>query len=219
LIGSKSEASATAALEVIGSEVPVQMPPQPEFRCELTDEEQVGQAPIVAPAAPVEGAPAAEPDQPPVPVAATANPTALPNSAPTPKATATAKPAATAKPTAPAKPTAASNPTPRATAARAGPTAVATRATTPVAVVPVPSAAATPRVTTDGASVAPTVSPNAVGEAYTVVTGDTLPAIAQKVYGDASQWRRIYDANRSVIGSNPNLVKVGVQLVIPPQEP
>jgi len=39
------------------------------------------------------------------------------------------------------------------------------------------------------------------------------------VYGDASQWRRIYDANRGSIGANPNLVRAGAQLTIPPKEP
>src|SRR6267378_5022129 len=37
LIGSRSEAVATAALEVIASDVPVQVPPQAPFTCDLTD--------------------------------------------------------------------------------------------------------------------------------------------------------------------------------------
>jgi nucleoid-associated protein YgaU len=53
---------------------------------------------------------------------------------------------------------------------------------------------------------------------YTIEAGDTLPSIALKVYGDANQWRRIYDANRDSIGNNPNLVKAGTQLSIPPKE-
>jgi nucleoid-associated protein YgaU len=51
-----------------------------------------------------------------------------------------------------------------------------------------------------------------------VAKGDTLPAIAQREYGDANQWRRIYDANKDAIGSNPNLIKVGVTLTIPPKD-
>ena len=51
-----------------------------------------------------------------------------------------------------------------------------------------------------------------------VAAGDTLPSISQKVYGDANQWRRIYDANKDAIGNNPNLIKVGVKLTIPPKE-
>ncbi len=34
---------------------------------------------------------------------------------------------------------------------------------------------------------------------HTVVAGDTLPKIAEKYYGDSSQWRKIYDANRDKI--------------------
>ena len=37
LMGSRSEAVATAALEVIASDVPVQVPPQAPFQCDLTD--------------------------------------------------------------------------------------------------------------------------------------------------------------------------------------
>jgi nucleoid-associated protein YgaU len=31
---------------------------------------------------------------------------------------------------------------------------------------------------------------------YTVVAGDTLRSIAQRFYGDESQWPRIFDENR-----------------------
>jgi tetratricopeptide (TPR) repeat protein len=49
---------------------------------------------------------------------------------------------------------------------------------------------------------------------YTVRPGDSLSKIAYKVYGDATQWRRIQDANREALGSSVN-VKVGQVLVIP----
>ncbi len=41
---------------------------------------------------------------------------------------------------------------------------------------------------------------------YTVQAGDTLSIIAQKFYGDGSEasWRKIYEANRAVIGNDPN---------------
>jgi nucleoid-associated protein YgaU len=38
------------------------------------------------------------------------------------------------------------------------------------------------------------------------------------VYGDANQWQRLYDANKSTIGNNPNLIKAGAKLTIPPKE-
>ena len=36
--------------------------------------------------------------------------------------------------------------------------------------------------------------------------------------GDPSQWRRIYDANRSTIGENPDSVRIGTTLRIPPKQ-
>ena len=52
---------------------------------------------------------------------------------------------------------------------------------------------------------------------YTVVKGDTLSTIAGKFYGDVSpaSWKRIYDANREVIGDNPSRLKIGMRLIIP----
>jgi hypothetical protein len=50
---------------------------------------------------------------------------------------------------------------------------------------------------------------------HTVAPGDTLSKIAQQYYGDPSLWTRIYAANRSVIGPNPNLIFPGQTLVIP----
>jgi vanadium chloroperoxidase len=49
---------------------------------------------------------------------------------------------------------------------------------------------------------------------YTVVAGDTLAAIAQQFYGDASLWPRIFEANRHQI-SNPNQIFPGQVLRIP----
>jgi phage tail protein X len=53
------------------------------------------------------------------------------------------------------------------------------------------------------------------GSKYTVQQGDTLSSIAQKVYGDSSQWHEIYIANTQVIGSNPNMLSPGQALFIP----
>lgn len=38
-------------------------------------------------------------------------------------------------------------------------------------------------------------------ETYTIKSGDTLWAIAKKFYGDGSKWKKIYEANKSVIES------------------
>jgi nucleoid-associated protein YgaU len=50
---------------------------------------------------------------------------------------------------------------------------------------------------------------------YTVKSGDCLWNIAKKFYGNGSQYTKIYNANKSVIGSNPNLIRVGQALTIP----
>lgn len=48
----------------------------------------------------------------------------------------------------------------------------------------------------------------------TVDDGATLSGIARLFYGDASKWRKIYDANRSII-KNPNLIDSRMELTIP----
>lgn len=44
--------------------------------------------------------------------------------------------------------------------------------------------------------------------------GNTLSGIARLFYGDATKWRRIYEANRKLI-KNPNVIYGGMQLTIP----
>ncbi len=56
------------------------------------------------------------------------------------------------------------------------------------------------------------------GGSYTVKSGDSLSTISWNVYGEGSAWKRIYDANRSAIGSNPDRLKVGMKLTIPKRE-
>ena len=53
------------------------------------------------------------------------------------------------------------------------------------------------------------------GGTYTVQPGDTLSSIAAKTYGNAARWRDIYDANRGVIGADPNVIRVGQVLKLP----
>lgn len=52
-------------------------------------------------------------------------------------------------------------------------------------------------------------------KSYTVKKGDCLSAIARAVYGDAGQWKKIYEANKSIIGKNPNLIFPGQKYVLP----
>ena len=50
---------------------------------------------------------------------------------------------------------------------------------------------------------------------YTVASGDSLSKIAQRYYGDAQQWRKIYEANRELIGENPDMIQPGQKLRVP----
>lgn len=52
-------------------------------------------------------------------------------------------------------------------------------------------------------------------DTYTVQSGDSLSKIAKNHYGDAGDWKRIYEANKTLIGANPDLIHPGQRLVIP----
>jgi nucleoid-associated protein YgaU len=52
-------------------------------------------------------------------------------------------------------------------------------------------------------------------ESYTVQSGDSLSKIAKHVYGDASKWQKIFEANRDKI-KNPDLIQPGQVLTLPP---
>jgi nucleoid-associated protein YgaU len=58
------------------------------------------------------------------------------------------------------------------------------------------------------------LDPYAGFQQYTVEPGDTLSAIAQRFYGDASLYPRIYEANTDQL-SSPNLIFPGQVLRIP----
>ena len=52
------------------------------------------------------------------------------------------------------------------------------------------------------------------GQSYTVKSGDSLSKIAKQVYGDASAWKRIYEANRDTI-KDPDMIHPGQKFTIP----
>jgi len=49
---------------------------------------------------------------------------------------------------------------------------------------------------------------------YTVQPGDTLSSIAEKFLGKASEYNRIFEANRDQL-NDPNRIRAGQELVIP----
>lgn len=55
----------------------------------------------------------------------------------------------------------------------------------------------------------------APAQSYTVVKGDCLWNIAKRFYGNGSKYTIIYNANKDVIGGNPNLIYPGQVLTIP----
>ncbi len=70
-------------------------------------------------------------------------------------------------------------------------------------------------VRSGGSSTAPVIEPVDSPTNYVVKSGDSLSKIARGIYGDAKQWTRIYEANRALIGDNPDLIQPGQNLVIP----
>jgi nucleoid-associated protein YgaU len=56
-------------------------------------------------------------------------------------------------------------------------------------------------------------APEAVRE-YTIERGDTLSKIAKKFYGNAGDWKKIYEANKTTI-KNPDLIYPGEKIIIP----
>lgn len=85
------------------------------------------------------------------------------------------------------------------------PTPMPTPTTTPVIVL-----LATP-VGTPGV-----IAPDGATRHLTTAT-DTLATIAQRYYGQQRLWTLIYAANQERIGPDPNVIPVGVELVIPPE--
>ena len=75
-------------------------------------------------------------------------------------------------------------------------------------------------VQSGSSSTAPAPSPvtqqgsPAGGRTYTVQAGDSLSKIAKREYGDASQWKRIHEANKDLI-KNPDLIHPGQTLKLP----
>lgn len=55
----------------------------------------------------------------------------------------------------------------------------------------------------------------AAQKTYTVKKGDCLYNISRQFYGNPNQWQKIYQANKNIIGGNPNLIYPGQTFTIP----
>ncbi len=77
---------------------------------------------------------------------------------------------------------------------------------------PAKSGSASTKVATATKSSATTVT---AGSQHIVTAGETLASISDKAYGNRTNWKKIYEANKSVIGQNPSTLKVGMKLTIP----
>ena len=74
-----------------------------------------------------------------------------------------------------------------------------------------PTASPVAMVTLPTAVPSPTSKPERI---HVVAQGDSLTAIAQKYYGDASKWNKIFEANRDILPS-ANSLQIGQKLRIP----
>jgi nucleoid-associated protein YgaU len=50
---------------------------------------------------------------------------------------------------------------------------------------------------------------------YEVASGDSLSKIAKREYGNAAEWKRIFEANRDIL-KDPDKIFPGQKLKIPP---
>ena len=83
-----------------------------------------------------------------------------------------------------------------------------------------------PTTTSTSKTTRPTENKSTTSKSYTVKSGDCLWNIAKSFYGNGSQWKKIYDANKSAIeadakkhgkqsSSNGHWIWPGLKLVIP----
>ena len=73
-------------------------------------------------------------------------------------------------------------------------------------------------VQSGASSTAPPPKPAPAAEAriHTVAKGDNLSKIAKHYYGNANEWKRIFEANKDVL-KDPDKIFPGQKLQIPPK--
>jgi ABC-type amino acid transport substrate-binding protein len=57
----------------------------------------------------------------------------------------------------------------------------------------------------------------ATGKVVVVKKGDTLSMISKRQLGTPDRWKEIYEQNKDVVGTNPQIIYVGMQLRMPKQ--
>lgn len=78
-----------------------------------------------------------------------------------------------------------------------------------------PKAGAPKAGTTNGTATNPNAPKAGASNTYTVKEGDTFYAIAEQTLGSATRWTEIYQLNKSMVGSDPSMLKVGQVLQLP----
>lgn len=72
-----------------------------------------------------------------------------------------------------------------------------------------------PQTTNDRAASSEAASETPQKTTYTVKPGDNLWTISKKLMGSGARYSELYEANKSIIGSNPNLIYPGQTFTIP----
>ena len=69
----------------------------------------------------------------------------------------------------------------------------------------------------EGEKITPREPEEKKGKMHTVASDETLSHIALKYYSSAAKekWMIIYEANKELIGDNPNIIRKGMELFVP----
>lgn len=93
------------------------------------------------------------------------------------------------------------------------PSRPATVAATPTS--PIAGPAVRPSTGSGSSTTSPSARPVAGARRHVVAKGDTLYSLSQKYYGTRSRWRDILEANRDVLRSKDDSLRIGVEIKIP----
>lgn len=59
------------------------------------------------------------------------------------------------------------------------------------------------------------IQPTVENKTYTITDKDTLWAIAKEITGNGSNWPQLYELNKEVIGDDPEMLPIGVTIILP----